>query len=459
MTLSRWLLILPIAVAGLSTGLATTGLATTGLATTGHAATPRVLEGRTAPPAPVGQGQQSAPPLYPQTRIAAVVNDEVISVADLASRVRMVMLSTSIADTPEARQRLAAQVLRTLVDEKLETQEAKRRNVTATTAEIDKAIASIAQQNNMKPEQLDQVLKANGIEHTALVGQVTASIEWAKVVRQLAAEIDPVSDEEIDDTLKRLKQNEDAPEARVAEIFLAIDNPRQDDEVRAQADRLVQLMKQGTRFSAVAQQFSQSPTAAVGGDIGWVHPAELSPPLAKAVADMRPGELSAPVRAAGGYYLLLVVDRRGGGTASENDTVLHIVQVVFPLPASTSEEARRAALAQAQNVRTEAKNCDDMLRIGKTEAPQLSSQGDLRLSQIAPAMRTVVLGLGIGQASQPILQKNGIGVIMVCNKADSKPAAPTRDSVADSLMRGRLDALARRYLRDLRRTAFVDVRV
>lgn len=450
MTLSRSPLILLIAVAGALSIFATTALA----------ATPRMLEGSTAPAAIQGQqpGQQPAQP-YPQTRIAAVVNDEVISVADLAARVRMVMMSTAIQDTPEARQRLAGQVLRTLVDEKLETQEAKRRNITATTEEIDKAVTSIAQQNNMKREQLEQVLKANGIEPAALIGQVTASIEWAKVVRQLAAEIDPVSDEEIDDTLKRLKQNENAPEARVAEIFLAVDNPQQDAEIRAQADRLVDQMKQGARFSAIAQQFSQSPTAAVGGDIGWVHPAELSPVLAKAVADMRPGELSPPIRAAGGYYLLLVVDRRGGGAASENDTVLHIVQVVFPLPSSTNEEARRAAFAQAENVRSEAKNCDDMLRIGKTEAPQLSSQGDLRLSQIAPTMRNVVLGLGIGQPSQPIVQKNGIGVIMVCDKSDPKPVDPTRDNVADSLMRGRLDALARRYLRDLRRTAFVDVRV
>ncbi len=251
--------------------------------------------------------------------------------------------------------------------------------------EVDKAIASIAQQNNLKPDQLDQVLKSNGIEHSALVSQVTASVVWAKLIRQMAAEIDPVSDEEIDDTLKRLKQNENTPEARVAEIFLAVDNPQQDDEVRALAERLIEQMKQGARFSAVAQQFSQSATAAVGGDIGWVHPDELSPPLAKAVADMRPGELSPPIRAPGGYYLLLVLDRRSSaGAASEDDTMLHIVQVVFPLPPQPSEEARRAAIAQAQNVKAEAKNCDDMLRIGKTEAPQLSSQGDLRLSQIAP---------------------------------------------------------------------------
>ncbi len=453
MTLTRCFLILPIVLAGLSTAIAAA-----------DAASPRVPQSRAAPPSPAPgapAGEPPGAPQYPEMRIAAVVNDDVISVADLAARVRMVMMSTSIADSPEARKRIATQVLRTLVDEKLEVQEAKRRNITATPREIEKAIASIAQQNNLKPEQLDDVLKANGIDRSALVSQVTASIEWAKVVRQLAGEIDPVSDEEIDDTLKLLKQNENTPEARVAEIFLAVDNPQQDEDVRALADRLTEQMKQGTRFSAVAQQFSQSATAAVGGDIGWVHPAELSPPLAKAVADMRPGELSPPIRAPGGYYLLLVIDRRGAGVAaSEDDTMLHLVQVVFALPAQPSEEARRAAIAQAQGVRGEAKNCDDMLRIGKTEAPQLSSEGDLRLSQISPAMRSMVLGLGIGKPSEPILQKNGVGVIMVCNKVDPKPVAiPTRDDVAESLMRGRLDALARRYLRDLRRASFVDVRV
>jgi peptidyl-prolyl cis-trans isomerase SurA len=170
--------------------------------------------------------------------------------------------------------------------------------------------------------------------------------------------------------------------------------------------------------------------------------------------------LSPPIRTAGGYYLLLVLDRRGVSGGGEDDTVLNIVQVVFSLPPQAGDEARRAAIAQAEKVRTEAKNCDDMLRIGKTEAPQLSSQGNLRLSQIAPGMRNTVLGLGIGQASQPILQKNGVGVIMVCKKIDaSKPVIPTRDDVAETLLRGRLDALARRYLRDLRRNAFVDVRV
>jgi peptidyl-prolyl cis-trans isomerase SurA len=414
-----------------------------------------------------GARQSAAPPPggpYPSDGIAAVVNDQVISVDDLASRVKMAMLSTNLPDSPEMRERVAAQVLRTMIDEKLELEEAKRRDVAATDDEISKAVTSIAKQNNMTAEQLDNVLKSHGIDRAALIDQLKASIVWVKLVKQRADEVSPVSDEEIDDALKRLKQDEREPRTRVAEIFLAVDNPQQDDRVHQLALRLIGEMKQGARFSAMAQQFSQSPTAAVGGDLGWISPQELPPELAKAVSDMRPGELSPPIRLPAGYYLLLVLDRRGGGgsgsAGGSDDTRLRIVQVVFPLSPQASIAARQGAFAEAESVRETAKNCDDMLRIGKEKAPQLSSEGDLYLTQIAPAMRNFVLGLGIGKPSQPILQKNGVGVIMVCGKATEQPATvPTREEVANSLARERFDVLARRYIRELRQAAYVDVRV
>lgn len=423
-------------------------------------------------PAPAASPAAAARPQNPaaqppanqtvETRIAAVVNDQVISVGDLRSRLKMVMLSSNMANTPENQQRIANQVLRTLVDEKLQMQEAKRQNITATDDEINKAIAQIAKQNNMQPDQLNEVLKASGIERSALVDQLTASIVWTKLVRRLVSQTNVVSDEEVDYALKRLNETASEPQSRVAEIFLAVDNPQQEDEVRRLADRLTEQMKQGARFSAIAQQFSQSATAAVGGDMGWVRPEQLSPELGKVVAQMRPGELSAPIRTPGGYYLLLVLDRRSGKAGGTDDSLLHLVQIVFPLPAQASEAVRRTAIAEAQNAKTTAKSCEDLLKIGKEKgSPQLSSEGRLRADQISPAMRNLVLGLHPGQASQPIVQRNGVGVIMMCEKAasSSPPPVPTREEVTETLMRQRLDNLARRYIRDLRRTAFVDVRL
>ncbi len=394
----------------------------------------------------------------PEMRIAAVVNDEVISIFDLVSRMRLVLTSSNIADTPETRQRIGSQVLRSLIDEKLELQEAKRKSVSATDSEINHGLQQIEKQNNMKPGQLNEFMKARGIDRGALVNQLTAGIVWAKLVRRLAAQTTEISDEEIDEAVKRLKEHAGEPQSRVAEIFLAVDNPAQDDEVRRLAERLTQQMRQGARFSAVAQQFSQSATAAVGGDIGWVRPDQLSPELGKAVSQLRPGELSAPVRVGGGYYLLLVVDRRTGNIGSEQDTVFDIVQVVFPLPPQASEATRRAAMSEAASVRAAAKDCPSLLKIGKEKAPQLSSEGKLRAASMSPEMRNLANRLSIGQASEPIVQRNGVGVIMVCAKSTAGGAA-TRDDVTETLLRQRLDTVARRYLRDLRRNAYVDVRV
>ncbi len=282
-------------------------------------------------------------------------------------------------------------------------------------------------------------------------------------MRRLAAQTVTVSDEEIDEAMKRVKEHAKEPESRVAEIFLAVDNPAQDEEVRRLAEKLIEQMRAGARFSAIAQQFSQSATAAVGGDMGWVRPDQLAPELGKVVANLKPGELSPPIRTGAGYYLLLVLERRngaGGGGGSAEEPVYDIVQVVFPVAASAGEAARRTAIAEAENVRKTAKSCAEMLRIGKEKSPQLSSEGKVRLSQISPALRGIIGKLGEGEASQPIVQKNGVGVIMVCGKGEANTAAGpvTRDEVAEALVRQRLDTVARRYMRDLHRLAYVDVR-
>jgi peptidyl-prolyl cis-trans isomerase SurA len=405
--------------------------------------------------------EKSAPAPVPGIGIAAVVNDDVISVYDLAERMRLVMLSSNIADTPEARQRIGGQVMRGLIDEKLQLQEAKRQGVTASDAEIKRAFERIEQQNNMHAGQLDEFLKSRGIDRNTLIQQITATLVWGKLVRRLAAQSVTVSDDEIDEAMKHLKEHAKEPESRVAEIFLAVDNPAQDEEVRRLAEKLTEQMRAGARFSAIAQQFSQSATAAVGGDMGWLRPDQLAPELGKVVANLKPGELSPPIRTGAGYYLMLVLERRNGpgDSGGSEEPVYDVVQVVFPIPPGAGEAARRTAIAEAENVRKVAKSCPDMLRIGKEKAPQLSSEGKVRVSQISPALRGVITKLGQGEASQPIVQKNGVGVVMVCGKTEPGAAGPvTRDEVAESLVRQRLDTVARRYMRDLHRLAYVDVR-
>lgn len=391
-------------------------------------------------------------------RIAAVVNSDIISGYDLAERMRMVISSSNLPDTPEVRQRIAGQVLRGLIDEKLQLQEAKKQSVTASEDEINDALKQIEKQNNMQAGALDSFLKARNIDRSSIVTQVTASLLWAKLVRRQAAQSTEITDEEVDDTLKRLKDHAGEPQSHVAEIFLGIDNPSQEDDVRRLAEKLTEQMKHGARFSAVARQFSQSATAAVGGDMGWLRPDQLPAELGKAVAGLKAGELSPPTRSGGGIYLLLVLERRNANGAA-GDTVFDVVQVVLPLPNGANDAARKTAIGEAEKMRSNFKDCPTMLKIGKEKAPQFSSEGKLAASQIAPALRSLVEKLEPGQPSVPIVQKNGVGILMVCQKSVEKPGEISRQEAMETLIRQRLDTIAKRYLRDLRRAAYVDVRV
>lgn len=396
-----------------------------------------------------------------ENRIAAVVNSDIITMDDLAARVALVLASSNIPDTPENRQRLQPRILHQMIDEKLEVGEARRLNVTVSQDEIDNAIAGIEQRNKMPKGGLDAYLKRVGIPKSALTGQLTAEIAWSKVVRDRFSQDVSVSDEEVNEALAQIKEAVGQPQSHVAEIYLAIDNPSQTADVEHLANQLIQQIGAGANFSAVAQQFSQSPSSAVGGDIGWVTPNQLPPLLGEALGKMKPGEMSYPLKTPSGYYILYMMDRRTLGQVNPDDIRLSLTQVVFPLPPMASAAQQQHVMAEAQQASDKAKSCGELAKIGHDHNPPLVTQsGDVTAAQLPPEIRPKVLQLKLAEASKPIPLNNssGIGVFMVCARQEPKTGMPTRDEVEENLARERLDALARRYLLDLRRSAYVDIR-
>ncbi|HLJ65135.1 MAG TPA: peptidylprolyl isomerase [Stellaceae bacterium] len=394
-----------------------------------------------------------------ETRIAAIVNDEVVSIDDLGQRLKLILFTSKIEDNPANRRRLEAQTLKTLIDEHLQLQEAKRLDIAVPPDEIEQEFISIEQQNNMKKGQLDDILKQAGVSRTSLASQIRASIAWRKLVRNRLSQDVNISDEEVSEAMEHIKENANAAQHRVAEIFLGLDNPTQDDEIHKLADQLIGQIRGGANFSAVARQFSQSPTAAVGGDLGWVTLDQLNPSVATAVERMKPGEMSYPIRTPGGYYMIYLIDRRLPGQNAAAETTLSIAQVVFPLGPNASEEERKRVEEQALEVSEGARSCGEMVKIGRDRSPQLSGQiPELRAGDLPPEIRSDILGLKIAEPSRPLPLRGGIGVVMVCERKDPENVLPTHEQVANALGQERLDTLARRYMRDLRRAAFVDYR-
>ena len=127
---------------------------------------------------------QAGRPLAQDTlRAVAVVNDEVISMLDLFMRTRLVALSSGIELTPESQSRLQQQVLRRLIDERLQLQEAERLSIIVSDEEVTDALSEIARRNKMSTEQFDTMLAQNQILPSAIQEQVKAELAWRNVVR------------------------------------------------------------------------------------------------------------------------------------------------------------------------------------------------------------------------------------------------------------------------------------
>ena len=251
-----------------------------------------------------------APAPQSSSGVAAIVNEFVISNYDVDQRTALFVATSGLTVTKENQPQIRAQVLRSLQDEVVELQEANKRKVSATRAEVERAVQSIAEDNKFTVDQLLARLAQAGVTAATFRQQVTAQIVWQKLVSaRFAADIS-VTEQQLDEAMARLKQGADKPQFLVSEIYMGVDRPEDETTVRAGADQLAQQIAAGAPFQTMAGQFSQSPSAADGGDMGWVTQGQLPEELDHLLTDLKPGQVAGPVRAEGGYYLIFLRDRR-----------------------------------------------------------------------------------------------------------------------------------------------------
>ena len=267
-------------------------------------------------PLPGGGGREAA---AQSLRIAAVVNDDIISERDLAERLRLVAVTSGLAPTAENQRRLAPQVLRGLIQETLQLQEARRLNLPVEGGEIDRALAAIAEQNSMTPDRLREILRANGVSDATLRRQLEAQIAWLKVIARQVRPRVSVTEDQIEQAVREQARAGGQPEYLLSEILLPVDDPGQEEVAARDAERMVEALRGGASFDALAQQFSAAGTAERGGDVGWVPASAIPAELRTAIDSLAPGEVSAPIRSNAGFHLFLLRDRHTPAAAAADD--------------------------------------------------------------------------------------------------------------------------------------------
>lgn len=409
-------------------------------------------------PAPQGVAAQPAP--GQGLRVVARVNDDAITDFDLSQRVLFAIKTSGLQDSPDLRQRMAPQMLRQMIDERLQVIDSKKLGVKPTDAEIQNRYVEIERSAGLGRGQFRQYLQSVGVTPEIANQQIEAQIAWAKIIRRKVRSQVDVSEAEIDDALARMRSNIGKTETRVAEIFVPVDRADSVEEGKRSADRIMEQLRRGAPFAAVAQQFSQGASAAAGGDLGWILPGALDPSLEAAIEKVQPRAFSDPIRSASGWHILYVVDRRPFAAARPDDVKLNLVQMTLALPANASAEETNRATAEAQKAMSGVRQCSD-LHVQSRQAKG-STSGDLngvRVGDLAgnPQMYEQLPRLPIGGTAGPFRVAEGLQVVALCSKSGGD-GMPTREAISQQLLIQKLDAAGRRYMRDLRRQATIDIK-
>ncbi|TVV72880.1 peptidylprolyl isomerase [Sphingomonas solaris] len=392
-------------------------------------------------------------------KATAIVNGTIITDTDVDQRLALVLAANGGKVEGEERDRLKLQVLRNLIDETLQIQEAAANKIEISKAEIDQTYNRVAGNFKRTPPAFAQYLAQQGSSERSIKRQIEGELSWRRLLGRKVEPFVNVGEDEVNAVMARLNASKGQQEYRIGEIFLST-TPETSNDTRANAERIVTQVRQGASFVAYARQFSEASTAAVGGDLGWVRAEQLPDPIAAAAAALQNGQVSDPVAVPGGFSIVALIDKRQVLTADPRDAVLALKQISVSFPKDmTQAQAAPKVEAFAAALKANA-GCGRADAVARAVGGEVVDNDQVKIRDLPPQLQDVMANLQIGQSTPPFGSlADGVRALVLCGRDDPKNAgAPSYDAIYSQMEEERVNRRARRYLRDLRRDAVVEYR-
>ncbi len=390
----------------------------------------------------------------------AIVNETVITGTDVDQRVALTMVANRITNLPPAQlDGLKLQILRQLIDETLQIQEAKANDIVITRDEINQSYDRVARNFGKSPQQMTQTLREAGSSERALKRQIEGELAWQRYLRRKVEPFVNIGDQEVKAILDRLEAAKGTEEFNLREIFLSA-NDATAPQVEARAQQIMaEIRKAQQPFGFFARQFSEASTRAVDGDLGWVRAAQLPPELAAAVQQMETGQVAGPIPIPGGFSILALADKRQVLTADPRDAKLSLKQLTVSFKGLTEAQASARA-GQFGTALKSIQGCGTVDKIAASINAEVVDNDTIRIRDLPPQLAKIMQDLQVGQATPPFgSREEGVRALVLCGRDDPQGGQlPSSAQVENQLQQQRVNLRAQQKLRDLRRDAVIEYR-
>ena len=390
--------------------------------------------------------------------IVAVVNDEAITLTDLISRLDVVIMTSKLPNDYATRKNLSAQIIQTLINEKLQSQEANKLDIRVSKLEINNFIAFIEKRNGMEPGTLFSILIQKGLSKNALVEQVKAKIIWEKLLRKVVAPRISVSGNEINNELNILLSNEGQNEYKYYEIYLNF-SVQQKQNIINTANQIREQIIESGNFSEIALQMSQSTTAKNGGLVSWTLENSIPRVVYEKIKSMSEKSISEAIITNTGVYIISLEEVRKFKIPNLSDSVLEFATVQFKIPAEKAriEKITIEIIKKTKNLTS----CKEFYEIEKIDGSNYESSIRKNIiNKLSVNLRESLSNLKPGIPSKPHVQTDGIYVIMLCyQNLEANQEYALKELVKNKLQERYFKMRSNRFILSLKRKALIDLRM
>jgi peptidyl-prolyl cis-trans isomerase SurA len=406
--------------------------------------------------------------VQPLDSVVAIVDNDVIMKSQLDQRTREVRQNIAKrgdgAPPPGA---LEPQVLDRLILENLQLQIGDRSGIRISDEELNAAIATIAQRNNMTVDQFRKAIAQDGGSYNDARDQVRREMIISRVRQRRVADRIQVSDQEVKNFLASDQGKVQlSQEFHLATIMVGTPESATSTVIQAAAVKakgIYDKLKAGADFGQMAVANSSSENALDGGDIGWRKAAQLPPPFGDMLGSMPIGDVTPPARTPAGFIIIKLLEKRGGeGQAQMRDEV-HVRHILIkPSEIRSEEETKR--LAQKLYDRIEAgEDFGDLAKSFSEDPGSALNGGDMNWvdpTALVPEFREVMNDTPQGKLSKPFKTQYGWHVLEVLGRRSTDATHQARDQQAMNVLRTRkYDEELESWLRQIRDEAYVEIKL
>jgi peptidyl-prolyl cis-trans isomerase SurA len=394
----------------------------------------------------------------------AIVNGAVITGTDVDQRVALLLAARDLKLSPQELAQYKLLIVRQLIDETLQIQQAKTADVKITQDEINKSYDTVAHNFNKTPAEMRVYLRGLGSSDRSLKHQIEAELAWSRYLRR---KVDVnVGDDEVNAIIAKIKAQQGTTEYHVREIYLSA-GPDRAQEVFAQAQQMMKSIQQRDKgedsFGYYARGFSEASTRATDGDLDWLSESQLGQlpaSMVEAIKSMQPEQLAGPIEVPGGFSIIYLVDTRKVGVADPLNAHLTLKQMSVRFPEGTTPAQAQSQVAEFAKQTQTIRGCGDVAKVAASLHAEVVDNDAVRIKDLPLALRDIMLKLQVGESTPPFgSTKDGIRSLVLCGRDEATGAnIPGVEQIRGKMENDRTNLRANQLLRDLRRDAIIEYR-